>query len=86
MTQHRIGWAVLCGLAVAISLGGVAYAYENGETILIDNFDDGNDDGWTREWYLPNDRGGPPVFDATSGAYHLMSSGLVPVGAFHFVI
>lgn len=56
---------VLLFLAVRISAGA---------TILIDDFNDGNDDGWT---HAPR-TGGPAVWDASSGTYRLESIGAVP--------
>ena len=49
--------------------------------VLIDDFDDGNDDGWTR--YSVGVEGmpwGPPIFDASTGSYHLATTGAVPEG------
>lgn len=43
------------------------------ETIEIDDFGDGNDDGWNRSSFLG--LGGPGNWDASSGAYNLSSSG-----------
>jgi hypothetical protein len=43
---------------------------------LLDNFDDGNDDGWVREDYTTGSEG-PGVFDATNGAYELATTNVV---------
>ena len=55
------------------------------QTILIDDFNDGNVDGWTTFDSTVGRRGpfryGPGIFDASSGAYHLETTGIVPVGA-----
>jgi hypothetical protein len=67
MVRH-IGLAVLLTLAAA----GV-----NAETILIDDFNDGNDDGWTRIDGINDLAWGPAIFDATLGAYHIESSDVV---------
>ena len=48
-------------------------------TILVDNFNDGDDAGWEHEDSTAGTLWGPAIFDASSGAYHLASSGLVPV-------
>jgi hypothetical protein len=40
---------------------------------VIDNFDDGNDQGWTRFLADPFQPGGPFAFDASSGEYRLSS-------------
>ena len=59
----------LAALGLVLGMGAT-----NGE-ILIDNFNDGNDDGWTHIDLLPLDNGGPAIFDASSGAYNLRSTG-----------
>jgi hypothetical protein len=46
-------------------------------TIRIDDFEDGNDDGWTHIDNLTMG-GGPGEFDASSHSYRLYSTGLVP--------
>jgi hypothetical protein len=53
----------------------------NGETIVIDDFNDGNEDGWTHVTDIPASRPwGPGIFDASSGAYHLGTTGVVGSG------
>jgi hypothetical protein len=49
--------------------------------ILIDDFDDGNDDGWTH-YVMPDDDApwGPGIFDASSGEYNLKTTNEVTVG------
>ncbi|MCK4341042.1 MAG: hypothetical protein KAY37_04885 [Phycisphaerae bacterium] len=45
---------------------------------LIDDFDDGNDDGWTHFDTLEGTPWGPGIFDAGTGEYVLASGGVVP--------
>jgi hypothetical protein len=47
------------------------------QTILIDDFNDGNDDGWLR---VDDSAGvaGPGIFDASTGQYNLMTTGFAP--------
>ncbi len=58
---------VLVGVAAAGFLGGAAF----GQRILIDDFSDGNDDGWIHFDFL--EEYGPGIFDAESGEYYLAS-------------
>ena len=46
--------------------------------ILIDDFSEGNDAAWTRYDANAQYRGGSGNHDASSGAYHLTTSGQVP--------
>ena len=48
--------------------------------VLIEDFDDGNDDGWTRHDNTIAEPWGPGVFDATSGSYHLENDSLASPG------
>ncbi len=47
------------------------------ETVLIDDFNDGNDDGWSHLDLLPATYG-PGIFDASSFEYRLSSTGANP--------
>lgn len=47
-------------------------------TILIDDFNDGNDDGWTHMDSNIGHPWGPGIYDASSGAYRLSTTGTVP--------
>src|SRR3990172_5161733 len=61
--------AAACFLSLAVA--------GNVEAVLIDNFNDGNDDGWS---HIDNTTGspwGPGIFDANSGSYTLATSGIV---------
>jgi hypothetical protein len=49
-------------------------------TILIDNFDDGNDTGWTHRDYSTPQTGGPAHFAVSNGAYDLTGTNPVPTG------
>ncbi|MFQ5806226.1 MAG: hypothetical protein ACE5I3_07245 [Phycisphaerae bacterium] len=62
------------GFTAAISLTLSASA----QSILIDDFNDGNDDGWTGVDPVPGEPWDPAIFDASSGAYNLRSTGVVP--------
>ena len=48
--------------------------------ILIDDFSEESDDGWTRHDANARHPGGPGNHDASSGAYRLTTSGQVPAG------
>jgi hypothetical protein len=48
--------------------------------ILLDDFNDQDDDGWTRHDASAGKPGGPGSHDASSGAYHLTTSEDVPPG------
>ena len=56
------------------------FGYSKGNTVLIDDFDDGNDDGWTHVDFSTNAPWGPAIFDASSGAYDLKTTGELPRG------
>src|SRR5262245_26261212 len=45
---------------------------------LVDDFNAGNDDGWTRVDFTAGVPGGPGSFDASTGAYRLSTAGAVP--------
>ena len=51
------------------------------EPILVDDFNDRNDDGWTRVDSNLGQPWGPGIHDASSGAYRLMTTGVVPRNA-----
>ncbi len=67
---------VLTGIALLLVPAGVASA----QWTLIDDFNDGNDDGWTRLDGSAEEPWGPGTYDASSGAYHLLGGGEVPPG------
>ena len=73
---------MLCAVA-AVSLAAPVQAG------LIDNFNDGNDDGWSHFDGLQGTPWGPTIYDASSGQYALSSTQplpplaqLVPTGSF----
>lgn len=69
---------------IAIALAAVCTATPKlvqGEMILIDDFNDGNDDGWTRMDSNEGKAWGPGIYDASSGAYRLSTTGTVPGNA-----
>jgi hypothetical protein len=75
MRSHRWfanGTAVLLA-ACSLWIASAASA----ELLLIDDFNDGNDDGWTRYDYTQSDPWGPGSFDASSGRYALETQGTV---------
>ncbi len=74
------GARVAFPLALAVVLSGWT-TLSSAETILIDDFNDGNDDGWTRvDSNMFGQPWGPGIFDVSSGAYHLGTTGRVPIG------
>ena len=52
----------------------VTLACHSDAQILIDEFDDGNDDGWTHISSYLSESLGPPIFDASSQTYQLGST------------
>src|SRR5262245_32353291 len=65
----------LCLVLVAMT----TVAAGGGGAILIDNFNDGNDDGWSRMDLTAGTPWGPATYDASSGEYLLETPGPVPV-------
>ena len=47
------------------------------QTVLIDDFNDGNDDGWSYRDPSESEPYGPGIFDASSTEYQISSTGLV---------
>ncbi len=66
----------LFGLPVVMACA--LLADERSRRILIDNFSDGNDDGWTYDDFTAGTPWGPAVYDATSGEYLIEAADLVP--------
>ena len=82
MPAVRSQWTV----QVARSLGCVIvfvslWATASAGSILVDDFNDGDDDGWTRTDSNDGQPWGPGIFDASSAAYQLMTTGVVPSDA-----
>ncbi len=63
-------------LAAATASG--LFADELSRTMLIDNFSDGDDDGWTYDDFTAGTPWGPAVYDASSGEYLIEAADLVP--------
>ena len=64
MNIIKTSW--LAGLAVGMALAFGAFGRSTTQIILIDDFNDGNDDGWSH-FVLPQEDApwGPGIFDAT---------------------
>ena len=74
MNERRFSRPILAGLMVTVCLGN---AVCTGETILIDNFNDCNDDGWTHDSLAATVPTWDPAFvnDSTSScAYRLAAA------------
>jgi hypothetical protein len=70
-TASLVASAILFGLTLST----------HAASILVDDFNDGNDDGWARVVDIPASRPwSPGIFDASGGAYHLASTGVVGSG------
>ena len=79
MFKHFITTVVLGGVALLLASAGIASA----QWTLIDDFNDGNDEGWTRiDLLSEGEGGGPGIIEPESGAYHLHSTSSVPPIAF----
>ena len=76
MFKHFFTTVVLGGVALLLAPVGVASA----TWTLIDDFSDGKDDGWTRIDGSAGEPWGPGTYDASSGVYHLLGGGVVPLG------
>ena len=79
MKTASIDHVICCVVCIAVVL---STAWQlNGQTILVDDFNDGNDEGWTH-YVLPEEDApwGPGIFDATSGEYNLKTTSEVAVG------
>ena len=73
-TLQVAGCSVLCWI-VSVSLWATQ---ASAESILVADFHGGNDDGWTRVDSNTGQPWGPGIFDASSGAYQLMTTDVVP--------
>jgi hypothetical protein len=67
--------------AIGLTLAAVIVlaAGDPNSTILVDDFTEGNDAAWEHEDTTLGTAWGPGIYDASSGAYHLQSTGFVPV-------
>ena len=64
-------------LRVATLLSILWVTPATGQILAVDDFDDGNDDGWTHIDLIGNEPFGPGVYDASSGAYRLSSTSTI---------
>jgi hypothetical protein len=67
----------LCTLGLALATVTVATAAAL-NSVLIDDFNDGNDDGWSHMDYTEGMPWGPAIYDASTGSYTIESAGPVP--------
>jgi protocatechuate 3,4-dioxygenase beta subunit len=74
--KARVAGFLGFGLFLVVALAPQAYS----QTILIDDFDDGNADGWSIIDTTIGEPWGPGTFDASSGAYHFEGGGLAQAG------
>ena len=58
-------------MSISLAIAG------NVEAVLIDSFDDGNDNGWSHIDNTTSSPWGPAIFDASSGSYTLATTGIV---------
>lgn len=72
--RKRLG-NVLTAIVSVLSLAATAGA----QWVLIDDFNDGNDEGWTHHDLLTGTPWGPTNYDATSFEYHISSTASIPV-------
>ena len=68
-------------LVVSLATVFTAVTLVNGQTILIDDFNDGDDAGWVRIEDF-GDLAGPRIFDTSTGAYNLRTTNLVAPGTY----
>ena len=78
-SYRATGLSGCTSLALCTVVLSVWITSASAETILIDDFSDGNDAGWTRIDSNAGQAWGPGTFDASSGAYQLGTTGEVPV-------
>lgn len=72
--RKRLG-NVLTAIVSVLSLAATAGA----QWVLIDDFNDGNDEGWTHHDLLAGTPWGPTNYDASSFEYHISSTASIPV-------
>ncbi len=76
MLRHRFTVVALGAIVLMLAYAGPARA----TMILVDDFNDGNDDGWTPHDLSIGDPWGPGTFDASTGSYQFVGRSAVPVG------
>jgi hypothetical protein len=69
-------------LVAAVILAGQARA---GGPVLIDDFNDGDDNGWTHVDYTIGYPYGPGIYSAATGVYRFRTTGVVPANSFNIV-
>ena len=69
MRNRSRAWVALLTVLASALMVHTAHA------LLLDDFSDGNADGWSESSLLIT--GGPAIFDATSGRYEMASTGIV---------
>ena len=74
--KKRASVLMICITTIVGCLFGVTW-HAVGQAILIDNFDDGNDDGWTHRDMTVGEPWGPGNWDASDGSYRIESSDAV---------
>jgi protocatechuate 3,4-dioxygenase beta subunit len=74
IAKARVAGLIGLGLLFVAALATQAFS----QTILIDDFNDGNADGWTTRDRTVGRPWGPGTFDASSGAYQLEMASIAP--------
>src|SRR5262245_37000078 len=69
---------LICG-AICLSAAGWVVPAASGQSILIDDFNDGDDLGWSTHFDTTVAPWGPVTFDARTGVYHWTSAGVIPM-------
>ena len=75
MNMKNSWWRNAVGAGVIVCLMAII---AQGQVIPIDDFNDGNDDGWTRIDTTMGETFGPGTYDASSGEYVIRGGGPVP--------
>ncbi len=76
MICRTMSFSLVVGMVVLLGFVFGIPDSSQGQTILVDNFDDGDDNGWFRRPLLPEPLEG--IFDASSLAYNIRTSGPLP--------
>jgi len=77
IAKDRVAGLMRLGLLLVVTLSAQAFS----QTILIDDFDNGNADGWTTYDASVGEPWGPGTIEVSrTGAYHFESAGSVPGG------
>ena len=63
---------VMLTFGLTLANGGASVT---GTQILVDDFNDGNDQGWSQFDYTAGEPFGPATFEVRNGAYHIASQG-----------